>query len=290
VAHAITEAVRGRANKEAVLAVHRLFTGTKADLFFRPGRCFCKRGPLVKVGTKSSRPYEFFLFNDLLVQATPTVTGHYKVVRRLELDEAFEVIGIPDGAGHPRRKHQLAVMSSLKSFVAVAPSAEDKVAWLATLGDVKGQLVQTRRALGKLTKGGKGHAKSAGGADTKRLPQPIWQEDSSRGVCTRCASPFSARLRRHHCRFCGALVCEHCSEQRIRSSHAKSQRCCSMCYDKLRGDGTDPEAAASSVVAAGRSAPLLGGCGGGGRGGSCGRLPAPVDAAEEQCRTPCVLM
>ncbi|WAR51916.1 hypothetical protein PtB15_1B353 [Puccinia triticina] len=34
-----------------------------------------------------------------------------------------------------------------------------------------------------------------------------WQDDTSAGDCTLCHTPFDLRIRKHHCRLCGQLVC-----------------------------------------------------------------------------------
>ncbi|WAR59802.1 hypothetical protein PtB15_11B443 [Puccinia triticina] len=34
-----------------------------------------------------------------------------------------------------------------------------------------------------------------------------WQDDTSAGDCTLCHTPFGLRIRKHHCRLCGQLVC-----------------------------------------------------------------------------------
>ncbi|CAM9842929.1 unnamed protein product, partial [Choristocarpus tenellus] len=46
--------------------------------------------------------------------------------------------------------------------------------------------------------------------------------------CSVCRSEFSMVKRRHHCRFCGRVVCDDCSNNRIRGDRA-----CTMCWDRL---------------------------------------------------------
>jgi hypothetical protein len=39
---------------------------------------------------------------------------------------------------------------------------------------------------------------------------PVWAPDASSSCCTRCSQHFSTRTRRHHCRYCGMLLCSQC--------------------------------------------------------------------------------
>jgi hypothetical protein len=43
-----------------------------------------------------------------------------------------------------------------------------------------------------------------------------WALDESSAACMRCAGAFSAMRRRHHCRWCGCLVCGSCSQLKRR--------------------------------------------------------------------------
>eukprot|EP00494_Astrolonche_serrata_P025172 UN25433 len=63
--------------------------------------------------------------------------------------------------------------------------------------------------------------------------KPAWGEDGP--VCTApgCKTAFGMFNRRHHCRFCGALVCAECSKYRLPNKTSKKvvhERACKTCY------------------------------------------------------------
>jgi len=43
----------------------------------------------------------------------------------------------------------------------------------------------------------------------------LWVPDEDAPFCMQCGSSFTWRLRRHHCRFCGRVVCATCSQYRL---------------------------------------------------------------------------
>ena len=47
--------------------------------------------------------------------------------------------------------------------------------------------------------------------------QPVneWADDESTSDCRRCQSEFGVFVRRHHCRYCGQLFCDACSDTRF---------------------------------------------------------------------------
>eukprot|EP00808_Paulinella_micropora_P024235 g79402.t1 len=52
-----------------------------------------------------------------------------------------------------------------------------------------------------------------------------WVADSGADSCMTCDTPFTCFFRRHHCRYCGFLVCSNCSDQQI-----DNLRACNQCY------------------------------------------------------------
>lgn len=67
---------------------------------------------------------------------------------------------------------------------------------------------------------------------------PVWLPDSSAQACVRCGSPFRPlTCRRHHCRFCGRIVCGSCSTRTcllpVKFRERNPQRVCDTCYVRL---------------------------------------------------------
>ncbi|CAM6085219.1 unnamed protein product [Calypogeia fissa] len=65
--------------------------------------------------------------------------------------------------------------------------------------------------------------------------RPAWQANSESKTCEKCKRPFTLIVRRHHCRGCGLLVCDKCSEHRIvlpacYEYGPNKQRVCDTCY------------------------------------------------------------
>jgi hypothetical protein len=50
-----------------------------------------------------------------------------------------------------------------------------------------------------------------------------------------CESKFTLTMRKHHCRHCGRLICQKCSEQIpiIKYNLTKPVRVCLVCYEVL---------------------------------------------------------
>lgn len=58
-----------------------------------------------------------------------------------------------------------------------------------------------------------------------------WQNDSEAANCKICDKEFSLGRRRHHCRNCGGIFCDKCSDNKMAlASSAKPLRVCDNCY------------------------------------------------------------
>lgn len=57
-----------------------------------------------------------------------------------------------------------------------------------------------------------------------------WEPDSTRKACSICNEPFTFFNRRHHCRFCGKLICGNCSK--MVQFNKETLRSCEPCIKK----------------------------------------------------------
>src|SRR5689334_6982004 len=73
-------------------------------------------------------------------------------------------------------------------------------------------------------------------------PLSYWQPDSSSSTCNLCSSSFSLITnRKHHCRYCGYLVCNECSLNfnDILKLNLYKVRICDKCVDKVEMENTE---------------------------------------------------
>jgi hypothetical protein len=73
-----------------------------------------------------------------------------------------------------------------------------------------------------------------------------WAVDESSTSCMRCGGAFSAVRRRHHCRWCGCLLCSGCSQAKrllppadfggIHAQYKGQQSVCAVCAGHLDGE------------------------------------------------------
>ena len=65
--------------------------------------------------------------------------------------------------------------------------------------------------------------------------QPFWDRNSSSAACTLCKKSFNLVSRRHHCRYCGKLVCHACSSNKVNlvgsaDTNNAGVRVCDPCF------------------------------------------------------------
>ncbi len=75
-------------------------------------------------------------------------------------------------------------------------------------------------------------------SDVLLASEPEWVKDSLCNECTVCNRYFTKWSRRkHHCRFCGSVVCEDCSQHRdllpLRFTLRETARTCIPCHQRL---------------------------------------------------------
>jgi hypothetical protein len=63
-----------------------------------------------------------------------------------------------------------------------------------------------------------------------------WVPNGDRKGCSSCKKVFTVRVRRHHCRFCGEVVCNSCSRNRVKiPGQVKPVRTCDTCVQQKKG-------------------------------------------------------
>lgn len=68
------------------------------------------------------------------------------------------------------------------------------------------------------------------------LPRKFWTADSSVATCYECRRAFSMFIRKHHCRMCGNIFCNKCSNYRLSGEKYGSNepiRVCKFCFNKI---------------------------------------------------------
>ena len=59
-----------------------------------------------------------------------------------------------------------------------------------------------------------------------------WQKDYECKACVVCSAKFTFTRRRHHCRFCGRIICSRCSRYNLDNVKTKqSERACDLCVE-----------------------------------------------------------
>lgn len=74
-------------------------------------------------------------------------------------------------------------------------------------------------------------------ANSGEYIRPRWIPDEAMEYCLLCSTSFTVMNRRHHCRYCGNLVCDSCSLHKallpIEFGLRDPQRICNPCYEVL---------------------------------------------------------
>ena len=67
-----------------------------------------------------------------------------------------------------------------------------------------------------------------------QLKQSAWADDKQVTSCRQCGQGFSVARRKHHCRQCGMIYCNACSDnQMVLAASSKPVRVCDHCYTLL---------------------------------------------------------
>lgn len=189
---------------------------TAIDLV-KPARYFIKEGKLNKICRKMDRAYIFILFSDLLIYAEKVGTKNdlssnmLKFHKQIPIDKSFNIRDIPQNMKYGSKCWE--IHSPVKSFIVYADHPGLKLEWMNVLKKV----IIDRQTI----------------ESTKQKTAALWVPDDFTDTCMMddCVSKFTFVNRRHHCRYCGRLVCGTCSNNKLPhwTNARKRVRSCTLC-------------------------------------------------------------
>eukprot|EP01034_Spumella_vulgaris_P022072 gene22072-28167_t len=221
------EAIRARENKTKMMSIMmQIEPRSRIDLLDDSQRMFIKDAPLLRQCRRGLKEFHFWLFSDKLLygQAVPFAKDIFILNREIPLSRCF--VKLFDSLYDSDRTFM--VESPAKSFIVRTKNEAERNEWLKAIKDA----IQKQRERISHQRGS---------------VAPLWIPDATSTQCQKCHDKFTLLNRRHHCRNCGGIVCDTCSNQRILVSHVdekKEVRVCTQCHYLL-----------SSTVGSGKQTP-----------------------------------
>jgi len=182
----------------------------------QPGRGFLYEGELTKVCRKDNKKRHFFLFSDILLYVHPLVPPNTKY--KVEQQFGISNIRIEEDTADDK-KFQL--KSDKKSFTVLADTNKLRGEWIEKIQEVQNQLKEKTKTLAPV----KRESLAASTA-------PVWIPDHECKTCAICDLKWTTFNRRHHCRQCGGVVCNNCSNQKKTIQGQGKVRVCIKCFKK----------------------------------------------------------
>lgn len=206
--------VNSEANARRIAMVESCF-GTSGQPLSVPGRVLVGEGVLTKMCRKKPKPRQFFLFNDILVYGNIVINKKKYNKQHIIPLEQVKLENLEDEG---TLKNGWLMCTASKSFAVYAATTTEKSEWMAHINKCVEDL---------LRKGGK---------KPTTEHAAVWVPDSEAPVCMHCKrTQFTVLNRRHHCRKCGSVVCNPCSNKKflLPNQSSKPLRVCLTCYDEL---------------------------------------------------------
>lgn len=206
--------VNSEANARRIATVESCF-GASGQPLAIPGRVLVGEGVLTKMCRKKAKPRQFFLFNDILVYGNIVMDKKkYNKQHIIPLEE----VKLEDLKDDTILKNGWLIRTPTKSFAVYAATATEKTEWMAHITKCVDDLLKKTGKKPSLE-----HA-------------AVWIPDAEASICMHCRkTQFTVLNRRHHCRKCGAVVCNPCSSKKflLPAQSSKPLRVCVSCYDTL---------------------------------------------------------
>ncbi|KAF6216371.1 hypothetical protein GE061_000712 [Apolygus lucorum] len=197
----------------------------------KPGRSFIKEGELQKLSRKEIQLRYCILLSDCLLYTLYSPSSSY-----LRIKYELPLTGMKVSANDYT---EFDVRTSARSFTLKARDRKECAEWVATLqnaikANIERQLTFHNLPTLKVS--------TSNDAFQSGKEAPVWVQDKKATMCQSCASNFTVKFRRHHCRCCGRVVCGECSNNRAPLQYQKFEpkRVCDKCYDYLKNEFEDP--------------------------------------------------
>ena len=246
-----------------MLRLQKQISGLELDLL-APGRILIKRGILTKICRKSTKQRALFLFSDILIytsvssmpSSNVSEDGAYVFHRCFSSLDDMKIsadgyamtpalsntdldVSLFNTTGEDLIFH---VISPAKSFALICKNTDEKSRWIEAFNSTIAAYHRNRSTL-KLETITPTVMSNSDPED--QYAAPIWVPDDSCLACMDCQQLFTVIRRRHHCRACGRVLCNKCSDRRTvlpsqymvmnaaAINSAPYVRVCNSCFDIL---------------------------------------------------------
>eukprot|EP00485_Elphidium_margaritaceum_P005066 CAMPEP_0202693594 /NCGR_PEP_ID=MMETSP1385-20130828/7656_1 /ASSEMBLY_ACC=CAM_ASM_000861 /TAXON_ID=933848 /ORGANISM="Elphidium margaritaceum" /LENGTH=639 /DNA_ID=CAMNT_0049349291 /DNA_START=43 /DNA_END=1959 /DNA_ORIENTATION=+ len=204
----INEQVREFEAREKVRSIEQRFED-KISLV-TPSRIFIREGLMTKICRKKDVKYVFILLSDLLLYGEQKEKA-IKLHNLIEIDVFFRVQKLEHNRLYGDKCFE--IYSTRKSFLCLCDNEQERDEWYEAIKHiVDGE--QDKRNNRNVTE-----LEIRSQEEFVRVLDvaPIWIPDGFTDVCMlrECGKKFTVMRRRHHCRYCGKVVCGACSAKKL---------------------------------------------------------------------------
>jgi len=198
-----------------------------------PSRRFIKQGQLCKIETKDDQDYLFILFNDCLLYASQSMMGDKLSLGNLiHFNSKFKLKKTSPQINVLNIENLFEIHSTDESFMLYAASTQEMDEWFSVIQRTVDEYISLDTV--------KQHE--------QQNEYAIWSKvlyipnDFADGcMMNGCNKNFSIINRRHHCKYCGFVVCSKCSSNQLavrpnsmeyynNYHHEVMVRVCDSCY------------------------------------------------------------
>ncbi|XP_065680031.1 FYVE, RhoGEF and PH domain-containing protein 2 isoform X1 [Hydra vulgaris] len=205
----------------------RIVDGLRGESLVTASRAFLKEGVLTKLaarsGTRNVRT--ILLFSDLLLCCCESTIG------KLRVRQIMDLIGLHIVQDDSLPENSFRIQSRQRILDLIANTLEEKEEWVSAIKNAVDDIDNKRGTLiCKALENDEGINNDIVGQKA-----PLWVKDEDVTMCMLCTLKFGLIYRKHHCRGCGKVVCDKCSNYRSVLAYAGNQlqRLCHCCFKKL---------------------------------------------------------